>query len=79
MSTGSVSQNLLFFRLFRSPSLTLTLLGFKGIAHEVLNSKRNEMVKSQVNYRCRGSLLSCRFIDPVGMLPYSVASPAITS
>ena len=47
--------------------------------YEVLNSKRNEMVKSRVNYRCRGSLLSCRFIDPVGMLPYSVASPAIAS
>src|SRR4029434_11101650 len=31
MSTGSVSQNLLFFRLFRSPSLTLTLLGFNCI------------------------------------------------
>src|SRR4029434_1322466 len=31
MSTGSVSQNLLFFRLFISPSLTLTLLGFNYI------------------------------------------------
>src|SRR4029434_3488710 len=31
MSTVSVSQNLLFFRLFRSPSLTSTLLGFNYI------------------------------------------------
>ena len=30
--------------------------------YEVLNSKRNEMVKSRVNYRCRGDIAVIVFL-----------------